>query len=117
MDNQLNVLGTHLALCDCNTGYTRKGFCEVPNSDFGNHSVCAVMTNEFLQFTLAQGNDLISPNPMYNFPGLNKWCLCASRWLQAAQANVAPPVILEATQQKALERISLALLQVHQYQG
>ena len=110
MENQLNVLGTQLQLCCSHTGFTRKGFCYVPTNDSGNHSVCAIMTDEFLQFSKAEGNDLISPNPMYNFAGLKageKWCLCAIRWHQAISANVAPPVMLEATDQKALAVVSL----------
>lgn len=118
MANQLNVLGTRLHLCCGDTGYTREGFCYVPESDIGNHSVCAVMTDEFLAFSKAQGNDLITPNPLLDFNGLkagDKWCLCAIRWRHAITANVAPPVVLEATNQKALEVISLDLLKEHQY--
>ena len=84
MANQFNVLGTRLKLCCGNGGYTREGFCYVPESDLGNHSVCAIMTDDFLQFSKSQGNDLISPNPLYDFEGLkagDKWCLCAVRWL------------------------------------
>ena len=117
MDNQCNVLGTRLQLCCGNTGYTRKGFCYVPESDFGNHSVCAVMTDEFLQFSKAQGNDLISPNPLYGFAGLkagDKWCLCAIRWNHALMANVAPPIVLEATNQRALTVVSLDFLKSHE---
>ena len=120
MDNQLNVLGTSLQLCCSNTGYTRKGFCYVPEIDFGNHSVCAVMTDEFLQLSKKQGNDLISPNPMFNFPGLkagDKWCLCTVRWYQAIAAKVAPPIVLEATNQKALAVVSLDVLKAHEYKG
>lgn len=120
MANQYNVLGTRLKLCCGNTGYTREGFCYVPESDFGNHSVCAIMTNEFLAFSKAQGNDLITPNPLYDFAGLkpgDKWCLCAIRWYHAFAANVAPPIVLEATNQKALEVVSLDILQAHEYQS
>jgi uncharacterized protein (DUF2237 family) len=76
------------------------------------------MTDEFLQFSKKQGNDLISPKPMFNFPGLkagDKWCLCAVRWYQAIAAKVAPPVVLEATNQKALTVVSLDILKAHQY--
>ena len=107
MDNQLNVLGTNLQLCCSNTGYTRKGFCYVPEIDFGNHSVCAIMTDEFLQFSKKQGNDLIS----------DKWCLCTVRWYQAIAAKVAPPIVLEATNQKALTVVSLDVLKAHEYKG
>lgn len=120
MANQLNVLGTRLQLCCGNTGYTREGFCYVPESDRGNHSVCAIMTDEFLLFSKAQGNDLISPNPMYEFAGLkagDKWCLCAIRWQQAVVAKVAPPVVLAATNQKALTLVSLDVLKAHEYKA
>jgi uncharacterized protein (DUF2237 family) len=120
MANETNVLGSPLKLCCGNTGYTREGFCYVPNSDFGNHSVCAIMTDEFLQYSKAQGNDLITPNPMYDFKGLkagDKWCLCAIRWFQATAVNLAPPVVLEATNSKSLEVIPLETLQAHAYQA
>lgn len=120
MANQLNVLGTRLQLCCGNSGFTREGFCYVPESDIGNHSVCAIMTDEFLQFSKAQGNNLISPNPMYDFPGLkagDKWCLCAIRWYHSIAAKVAPPVVLEATNQKALQIVSLDVLKAHEYKA
>ncbi|WP_076923660.1 DUF2237 domain-containing protein [Pseudoalteromonas sp. EB27] len=118
MANQFNVLGTRLKLCCGNGGYTREGFCYVPESDLGNHSVCAIMTDDFLQFSKSQGNDLISPNPLYDFEGLkagDKWCLCAARWLHAISANVAPPVVLEATNKKALEIVPFDVLKAHEY--
>ena len=118
MNTELNVLGTPLQLCCSNTGYTRNGFCHVPNSDAGNHSVCAIMTEEFLQFSKAKGNDLISPMPMFGFPGLqpgDKWCLCAIRWYQAVAVELAPPVVLESTSQKALAVIPLATLKKYRY--
>jgi uncharacterized protein (DUF2237 family) len=118
MANEKNVLGGPLKLCCGNTGFTREGFCYVPNSDFGNHSVCAVMTDAFLEYSKAQGNDLISPNPMYDFKGLkdgDRWCLCAIRWYQATAVNLAPPVILDATNVKSLEIIPLETLQAHAY--
>lgn len=118
MDIQLNVLGTRLELCCRNAGFTREGYCYVPESDFGNHSVCAVMTDEFLQYSKAQGNDLITPNPAYDFAGLkagDKWCLCVIRWKHAVTAKVAPPVALESTNQKALEVVSLDVLKEYQY--
>ena len=120
MENQLNVLGTRLQLCCDNTGYTRKGFCYVPEVDFGNHSVCAIITDEFLQFSKSQGNDLITPNPMYDFAGLkagDKWCLCAIRWYQSISANVAPPIVLEATNEKALKIVSLNTLKEYEYKN
>jgi uncharacterized protein (DUF2237 family) len=118
MANEKNVLGNTLQLCCGNTGYTREGFCYVPASDYGNHSVCAIMSDEFLAYSKSLGNDLITPNPMYDFPGLkegDRWCLCASRWYQALAVNAAPPVILEATNVKALDIIPLETLKEHAY--
>ena len=112
--NAKNVYGRPLQLCCGNTGYTREGFCYVPDADVGNHSVCAVVTDEFLQFSLRQGNDLITPWPSMDFAGLlagDRWCLCAARWLQAYEAGVAPKVRLEATHERALDIIPLATLE------
>ena len=105
-----NVLGTPLQSCcfDPVTGYFRDGFCHTNQSDYGTHVVCAIMTEEFLTFTKGKGNDLSTPIPMYNFPGLkvgDRWCLCAMRWKEAMVAGVAPPVILESTHSKALQYI------------
>ena len=117
---ELNVLGKALKPC-CDTettGFTRTGYCEVPSGDFGNHSVCAVMTEEFLEFTSARGNDLSTPRPAYGFPGLNKgdrWCLCADRWKEAYDAGVAPPVILQSTNEKALDVLKLDQLKEHEF--
>ncbi|GGD76157.1 DUF2237 family protein [Lacimicrobium alkaliphilum] len=116
MANARNVFGKPLQLCCGNTGFTREGFCYVPKNDFGNHSVCAVMTQEFLEYSKAQGNDLMAANPMAGFAGLkpgDRWCLCATRWLQAEQAGVAPKVILSAVNQKALDVIPLETLKRH----
>ena len=103
-----NVLGTDLQIAGTNplTGYYRDGFCSTGESDRGVHVIAATLTDEFLQFTKSQGNDLTTPSPQYNFPGLKAgdcWCLCARRWKEAYDAGVAPPVILEATHEKALE--------------
>ena len=103
-----NVLGTDLQIAGTNplTGYYRDGFCSTGENDRGVHVIAATLTDEFLQFTKSQGNDLTTPSPQYNFPGLKAgdcWCLCARRWKQAYDARVAPPVILEATHEKALE--------------
>ncbi|NMH60935.1 DUF2237 family protein [Alteromonas ponticola] len=114
MANAKNVLGTQLKLCCGNSGYTREGFCYVPNDDIGNHSVCAIVDDAFLEFSLVQGNDLVTPRPEMQFPGLqagDRWCLCAIRWLHAYEAGVAPKVKLEATHEKALEIIPLAYLE------
>ncbi|WP_395338100.1 DUF2237 family protein [Ningiella sp. W23] len=120
MANEKNVLGGALQLCCGNTGFTREGFCYVPNSDYGNHSICAIMTDSFLQYSKAAGNDLISPNPHYQFPGLkagDRWCLCAVRWRQALAVNAAPLVILAACNIKALEIVSLEDLKNHEYKA
>ncbi|MBD2195046.1 MULTISPECIES: DUF2237 family protein [Calothrix] len=107
-----NVLGTTLESC-CTapmTGYYRDGFCNTGGQDFGMHVVCAQMTAEFLQFTKSRGNDLSTPVPEYNFPGLregDRWCLCAARWQEALEAGFAPPVVLEATHARALEVCNL----------
>ena len=96
------------------TGFERDGFCHTGSHDRGVHVVCAQMTEEFLSYTRSQGNDLSSPAPRYGFPGLkpgDRWCLCATRWLQAVKAGVAPPIILESTEAKALQYAPLSLLQ------
>jgi uncharacterized protein len=114
-----NILGTNLEVCSLNpiTGFTRSGCCETGPEDRGQHTVCAEVTDEFLQFSKLQGNDLMTPRPEFNFTGLksgDRWCLCASRWFEALEEGIAPPVILEATHEKALEIIDLAELKYHQ---
>jgi len=115
-NNELNILGTALEPC-CNnpaTGYFRDGYCRTIQEDSGTHIVCAIVTQEFLDFTKSRGNDLSTPIPHWNFPGLqpgSKWCLCISRWLEAELAGKAPFVVLEATHQKALAYTSLEHLQ------
>ncbi|MCS7005686.1 MAG: DUF2237 domain-containing protein [Cytophagales bacterium] len=114
-ENPKNVLGTPLLLCCLfpKTGFYRNGFCHTGPEDIGTHIVCAQVTDEFLQFTKKRGNDLITPKPLWNFPGLkagDKWCLCISRWIEAYEAGVAPPIILEATHEKALEYVSFEIL-------
>ena len=114
----LNVLGTALVPCsyDPLTGYFRDGCCTTDARDHGTHVVCARVTQEFLDFSLGKGNDLMTPRPEYRFAGLkpgDRWCLCALRWQEAAAAGVAPPVVLECTHAKALEFMSLALLSAH----
>ena len=111
-DIGLNVLGTKLVACcfEPLTGYFRDGYCRTMAQDTGTHVVCAVVTEEFLVFTKDRGNDLSTPIPQWQFPGLkpgDKWCLCISRWLEAERAGVAPNVVLEATSAKALEYTSL----------
>lgn len=107
-----NVFGEPLITCSTAplTGYYRNGCCETGEEDLGTHTVCAVVTEEFLLFSLNRGNDLITPRPEYRFPGLrpgDKWCLCASRWVEAYRAGVAPRVVLEATHEKTLQYIPL----------
>ena len=113
-----NVLGTPLEVCGTApmTGFYRDGCCETGPQDRGRHVVCAEVTAEFLAFTRQRGNDLSTPRPEYNFPGLrtgDRWCLCASRWQEALEAGVAPPVILAATHAAALQIVRLADLQAH----
>lgn len=112
----LNVLGEPLVACSYAplTGYFRDGCCNTRADDTGSHVVCARVTAEFLQFSLARGNDLITPRPEYRFAGLrpgDRWCLCALRWKEAFDAGVAPPVALEATHARALDFVTLAQLQ------
>lgn len=114
-EEQLNVLGTTLELAskDPITGFYRTGYCQTDTNDRGLHVVAAVVTDEFLHFSLSQGNDLISPYPASGFPGLkagNVWCLCVLRWKEAFAAGVAPPVVLEATNIKALDYVTLEQL-------
>lgn len=113
-----NVLGGTLETCstDPMTGFYRDGCCHTGAGDMGRHVVCAQMTEAFLRYTRAQGNDLSTPMPTYNFPGLkpgDRWCLCASRWKEALDDGVAPPIILEATHAAALDYVSLEQLKEH----
>ncbi|GAA6158798.1 DUF2237 domain-containing protein [Ruegeria sp. HU-ET01832] len=116
--DSINVLGGVLAPCsqDPLTGFFRDGACNTCPEDQGSHTVCAVMTAEFLGFSKYVGNDLSTPRPEFNFPGLNpgdSWCLCASRFLQAHDEGCAPKVHLEATHQRALDIVSLTILTEH----
>jgi hypothetical protein len=113
-----NVLGGPLAACSTAplTGWLRDGCCNTDANDTGNHTVCAVVTADFLTFSAAQGNDLSSPRPQYGFDGLkpgDRWCLCAARWEEARIAGFAPEIVLEATHAKALETTALGHLQAH----
>lgn len=112
VSEQKNVLGQPLQVCSVApmTGFYRTGCCETGEEDSGRHCVCAVMTAEFLAFSRSRGNDLTTPAPHFGFPGLrpgDRWCLCAARWQEALEAGQAPQVVLEATQESALELISL----------
>ena len=113
-----NVLGGPLQTCCTRpmTGFYRDGTCRTGPEDAGTHVVCARLTDAFLQFSKKRGNDLITPRPAFDFPGLkegDQWCLCASRWKEAYEADGAPPVILEATHERALDFIPLDVLKAH----
>ena len=115
ISDSFNVFGERLMVCgtDPMTGVYRDGCCNTGMNDRGTHTVCAVVTDEFLQFSKSRGNDLTQDYPPANFKGLvagDKWCLCVSRWVEAYQAGVAPPVILEATHMKTLDYVSLEVL-------
>ena len=114
----MNVLGGELEPCsfDPVTGFFRDGYCRTEGRDPGFHAVCAVMTEEFLAFSLEVGNDLVTPQPQWAFPGLrpgDHWCVVAPRWQEALEAGVAPPVVLEATHASALEFVSLEDLRAY----
>lgn len=118
MNEARNVLGASLPVCGESpmTGFLRDGLCHTGAHDLGSHTVCALMTEAFLDYSRERGNDLTIPAPEYAFPGLqpgDRWCVCAVRWLEAAEAGVAPPVILEATHERALRKISLGDLTYH----
>jgi uncharacterized protein (DUF2237 family) len=118
----LNVLGTPLVPCsyDPLTGYFRDGCCETDETDAGSHLVCARMTQAFLDFSVARGNDLVTPKPQWRFAGLkagDRWCLCVNRWKEALAAGVAPPVILECTHAYAAKTVSLQELESHAYKS
>lgn len=118
MSDDRNVLGGPLRTCCTSplTGFHRDGNCRTGPHDRGLHSVCARVTEEFLAFSKAQGNDLSTPAPQHGFPGLRPgdgWCLCAARWKEALEAGVAPPVVLEATHEDTLRVVSLADLRAH----
>jgi uncharacterized protein len=116
-----NVLGTELACC-CNepkTGFYRDGYCHTGPQDLDSHTVCAQMTQAFLDFELRRGNDLVSPRTEFGFAGLmpgDRWCVCVARWKEALDSGVVAPVILTACHEKALEVVSLADLQAHAFQ-
>ena len=110
--DQKNVYGSDLSVCSLSpmTGWFRDGYCKTDRMDQGSHTVCAELTETFLQYTKSLGNDLSTPRPQFGFPGLSagdRWCLCAGRWREAMRAGVAPPVVMEATNQAALRQNSL----------
>ena len=114
-DPDVNVVGGELLVCSTAplTGFFRDGCCATGPEDLGSHTVCAVMTEEFLTFSRDADNDLSTPRPEWGFEGLrpgDRWCVCASRWLEAEQAGVAPPVVLGATHARALEVVPIGAL-------
>ena len=117
-DPSINVLGTELAPCSTRpmTGFFRNGACDTCPQDRGSHTVCAVMTAEFLAWSKYVGNDLSTPRPEHGFPGLHPgdaWCLCAARFLQAHDEGCAPDLRLEATHARALDVVPLDILESH----
>ena len=114
-EDQLNIFNEPLEACsfDPVTGFFRSGCCETSEQDTGSHTVCAIMTEEFLKFSKSKGNDLSTPVPAFDFPGLNsgdRWCLCAARWLEAYEAGSAPTIIARATHKRALEIIPIEVI-------
>ena len=119
MEKQKNVLDSELQDCgiDPMTGFYRDGCCNTGPGDIGTHTVCAIMTDEFLEYSKRKGNDLITPRPEFDFPGLkpgDAWCLCALRWEEARQAGCAPRVKLTSTNIKTLEMVEFDDLKAHQ---
>lgn len=117
-DPDRNVVGGELLPCATGpvTGFFRDGCCSTGPEDLGSHTVCAVMTEEFLAFSVRAGNDLSTPRPEWGFAGLqpgDRWCVCASRWLEAYHAGVAAPVVLGATHARALEVVPIEALTAH----
>jgi uncharacterized protein (DUF2237 family) len=114
-DAALNVLGTELEPCglDPVTGFYRDGQCATGPQDQGRHTVCVRVTQEFLEYSKEQGNDLITPMPEYGFPGLrpgDRWCVCAARWKEAHEAGMAAPIMIRATHARTLKIVSLDVL-------
>ena len=119
MEKQKNVLDSELQDCGISpmTGFYRDGCCNTGPGDVGTHTVCAIMTDEFLEYSKSKGNDLITPRPEFDFPGLkagDAWCLCALRWEEARQAGCAPRVKLTSTNIKTLEMVEFEDLKAHQ---
>jgi uncharacterized protein (DUF2237 family) len=117
-----NVLGGELIPCSYKplTGFYRDGCCNTGPEDHGCHTVCCVVTGPFLEFSKSRGNDLTTPMPQYLFPGLkpgDKWCVCAGRWVEALQAGMACPVVLEATHERMLDWVSREILEEYAYRG
>ena len=115
MDDSINVFDEKLELCgeEPMTGFYRDGCCNTGPQDAGSHTVCVEVTEDFLQYSRFRGNDLSTPRPEFGFPGLkagDRWCLCAARWLEAYQQDMAPRVFLRRTHKRALETVPMALL-------
>ena len=118
MNPSINVNGTELQPCsnDPMTGWYRDGCCNTDSSDIGSHTVCCILTDEFLNFARSKGNDLITPAPQFNFPGLkagDSWCVCAGTYAQAIKAGTACKIFLKKTNQKTLEIIPIEMLKKH----
>ena len=112
---QLNVFGRALKTCsnDPLTGFFRDGCCNSSFNDQGEHTICAIVSDKFLNFSLSKGNDLVTPRKEFNFPGLidgDRWCLCADRWIEAYQNECAPRIVLEATNIDVLKKIDIEIL-------
>jgi uncharacterized protein (DUF2237 family) len=117
-EEDVNVVGGELLSCSAEpmTGFFRDGCCATGAEDVGSHTVCALMTDEFLRFSAAAGNDLSTPRPDWGFPGLvagDRWCVCAARWLEAYDAGCAPRVVLAATHARALDVVPIEALLAH----
>ena len=118
MHPSINVLGTELEPCSMDplTGWHRDGCCNTDSHDRGRHVVCCILTEDFLEFARSQGNDLITPAPQHNFPGLvpgDRWCVCAQTWMDATEEGVACPISLECTHEEALAIIPIDVLEAH----
>lgn len=120
MHPSYNVLGKELELCsqDPMTGWFRDGCCNTDNNDKGLHTVCCVLTEEFLEFAKSRGNDLMTPAPQFGFPGLksgDQWCVCAQTWHNACEEGVVCPVVLESTHEETLQVTTIQLLEQYAY--
>ena len=119
-EESLNVYDKPLEICGLNpiTGAFRNGCCDTGPGDIGTHTVCAIVDSKFLEFSKSRGNDLTIDYPEYNFKGLkdgDRWCLCASRWVEAYEVGLAPKVVLESTHKKTLKFISIQILEANMY--